>query len=60
MSTHTTRSTPWRRAAFWLALLAFIAWDARHAAPFNVRLEPPIIAAGSGQAVQGGHCAVPR
>ena len=49
-----------RRLAFWLALAGFIAWDLGHADPVNVRLEPPIIAAGSGQAVSGGHCALPK
>ena len=49
-----------RRLAFWFALLGFIAWDLTYADPINVRLEPPIIAAGSGQAVSGGHCALPK
>ena len=49
-----------RRTLFWAALFGFIAWDLTHADPVNVRLEPPIIAAGSGQAVSGGHCALPK
>jgi len=42
---------------FWLALAAFFAWDWYTSAPINLRLEPPIIAIGSGQAPSGGHCA---
>ncbi|MCK9517059.1 MAG: hypothetical protein WCZ18_02100 [Ottowia sp.] len=43
---------------FWLVLIAFVAWDFMHSAPVNVRLEPPIIAAGSGTPSQAGHCAM--
>ncbi|RBP43123.1 hypothetical protein DFR37_101248 [Eoetvoesiella caeni] len=42
---------------FWAALIAFFAWDWAASAPVNHRLEPPLIAAGSGQAPSGGHCA---
>ena len=43
---------------FWLALIAFVAWDFVQSEPVNVRLEPPIIAAGSGTPTQAGHCAI--
>jgi len=43
--------------AFWLVLIAFFAWDWAASEPVNVRQEPPLIAAGSGQAPTGGHCA---
>ncbi len=44
-------------AAFWIVFVAFFAWDWTHSAPVNVRAEPPLIAAGSGVAPSGGHCA---
>ena len=53
-------TTASRRWIFWLALIGFVAWDFTHSAPVNLRLEPPIIAAGSGTASQGGHCAMPK
>lgn len=43
--------------AFWIALLGFFAWDWAASDPVNVHLEPPLIAAGSGRAPSGGHCA---
>ena len=49
-----------RRALFWLVLLGFIGWDFVHSAPVNLRLEPPIITAGSGTHVNAGHCAIPK
>ncbi len=42
---------------FWLLLVAFFAWDWADSAAVNVRAEPPLIAAGSGVAPSGGHCA---
>ncbi|MGB3071664.1 MAG: hypothetical protein WBC18_24170 [Ottowia sp.] len=54
----TTTAT--RRWIFWLALVGFIAWDFAHSDPVNLRLEPPVIAAGSGSTVHGGHCAMPK
>lgn len=48
------------RAIFWLALLAFIAWDHRRSAPVDLWREPPLIAAGSGQATAGGHCSAAK
>ena len=47
------------RALFWLILLGFLAWDFSASKPIDLRFEPPLIAAGSGQAVQGGHCSMP-
>jgi hypothetical protein len=53
-------STRTRRAVFWLLLLGFAVWDLRHSAPLNVWREPPLLAAGSGQAPTGGHCSSPK
>ncbi|MBQ0132293.1 MAG: hypothetical protein KBT18_09025 [Comamonas sp.] len=52
-------STTVLRTAFWAILLAFLAWDFHSAKPVDLRYEAPFIAAGSGQAVQGGHCSMP-
>ena len=49
-----------RRAVFWVLLGAFVVWDLRHSAPIDLWREPPLIAAGSGQAPSGGHCSAPR
>ncbi len=48
------------RLTFWLALAGFVAWDLERAPPINLRLEPPLVAAGSGQSVAGGHCSAAR
>ena len=48
------------RAAFWTALVLFLAWDFARAPAINVRQEPPLIAAGSGQVVEGGHCSAAK
>jgi len=48
------------RILFWVGLLAFLAWDWRYAAPIDRRQEPPLIAAGSGQEVSGGHCSMAK
>ena len=53
-------TSPARRSIFWLLLIAFAAWDYAASAPVNLRLEPPIFAAGSGAPVSGGHCARPK
>lgn len=45
---------------FWIVLLVFIAWDLQASAPVDLRNEPPVIAAGSGQVASGGHCSMPR
>lgn len=49
-----------RRGLFWLLLVGFVAWDFAQSDPVNLRLEPPIITAGSGVEVSSGHCAMPR
>jgi hypothetical protein len=48
------------QSLFWLGLLAFLAWDWSVSPPVELRLEPPLIAAGSGQAVSGGHCSMAK
>lgn len=54
--------TPTHRlqVVFWLVLLVFLAWDFSTAAPVDLRNEPPLIAAGSGQATSGGHCSLAK
>jgi hypothetical protein len=47
------------RSAFWAVLIAFVVWDFNHSKPVDLRYEAPLIAAGSGVAVQGGHCSMP-
>jgi hypothetical protein len=49
-----------RVLAFWVTLAGFILWDAYRADPVDLRNEPPLIAAGSGQASSGGHCSMTR
>lgn len=53
----TTRLLRW---TFWAALVLFLGWDFVRAPAIDLRQEPPLIAAGSGQAVVGGHCSSPR
>jgi hypothetical protein len=48
------------QAVFWLALSAFLAWDFLASDPVDLRNEPPLIAAGSGQASSGGHCSMAK
>lgn len=45
-----------RGTVFWLVLVAFFVWDWDVSRPVDFRHEPPLIAAGSGQAPSGGHC----
>ena len=47
------------RLLFWAALTAFLLWDVLGAPAIDLRQEPPLIAAGSGQAASGGHCSMP-
>lgn len=54
---NSTRRLQW---SFWLVLAAFLAWDFQASAPVNLRDEPPLIAAGSGQAASGGHCSMAK
>ena len=48
--------TGWLRWAFWIVLVLFLGWDFLRSPPIDLRQEPPLIAAGSGQVVEGGHC----
>lgn len=48
------------QSAFWIALVAYLAWDYTASPAVNLRLEPPLIAAGSGQATSGGHCSAAK
>jgi hypothetical protein len=48
------------RLLFWGVLALFVAWDFVRAPRIDLRFEPPLIAAGSGQASVGGHCAVAK
>jgi hypothetical protein len=36
---------------------ALVGWDLATSAPLNPFKAPPVLALGSGQASQGGHCA---
>ena len=47
------------RTVFWALLLVFLAWDFHTSPAIDLRFEAPLIAAGSGQAAQGGHCSMP-
>ena len=49
-----------RVGAFWIALVAFLAWDFSASAPIDLRDEAPLIAAGSGRANSGGHCSMAK
>lgn len=57
MNVAKTRLLRW---SFWIALVGFLAWDFVRAPAIDLRHEPPLIAAGSGQAVQGGHCSAAK
>lgn len=48
------------QAVFWLGLVAFLGWDWSASAAPDLRNEPPLIAAGSGQVVSGGHCSMAK
>ncbi|CAN1540666.1 hypothetical protein MCEMIEM28_01780 [Burkholderiaceae bacterium] len=52
-----TRRTQ-RQLFFWITLITFLAWDFSVSAPIDLRQEPPMIAAGSGQTSVGGHCSM--
>ncbi|MDP4589653.1 MAG: hypothetical protein NWS57_01050 [Burkholderiaceae bacterium] len=45
---------------FWVCLVSFLGWDFYHSDPVDFRLDPPVIAAGSGQASTGGHCSIAK
>lgn len=48
------------RIVFWLLLLGFITWDFWASDKIDLRNEPPLIAAGSGKTVSGGHCSMAK
>lgn len=48
------------QGTFWVLLALFLAWDFSTSAPVDLRNEPPLIAAGSGQASSGGHCSMAK
>lgn len=48
------------QSVFWLGLSGFLAWDWAASPPIDLRQEPPLIAAGSGQQVSGGHCSMAK
>lgn len=51
-------TTRYLQIVFWLGLVLFLAWDYAASPAINLRNEPPLIAAGSGQAASGGHCSM--
>lgn len=53
MNTNVTSLLRW---LFWTLLVLFLAWDFIRSPPIDLRQEPPLIAAGSGLVVSGGHC----
>ena len=53
-------STHQLQVVFWMTLAAFLSWDFMVSAPVDLRNEPPLIAAGSGQATTGGHCSMAK
>ena len=48
------------QAVFWFGLLCFLVWDWSASPAVDLRQEPPLIAAGSGQVVSGGHCSMAK
>ena len=54
------KRTAYLKLAFWGALALFLAWDHARAPRIDLRFEPPLIAAGSGQTSTAGHCALPK
>lgn len=57
---HLQNRTALLSIVFWLLLSAFIVWDFAKSAAIDLRQEPPLIAAGSGKAPTGAHCALPN
>jgi hypothetical protein len=53
-------TTPRLRLLFWLLLAGFLTWDFSTSASVDLRNEPPLIAAGSGQTAAGGHCSMAK
>lgn len=55
-----SRSKRMWQVVFWLGLLSFLVWDWTASPPVDLRQEPPLIAAGSGQVITGGHCSMAK
>lgn len=55
---HNSSNRGWR-ALFWWVLVAGLLLDWWQSPPINLRLEPPLLAIGSGQASTSGHCSTP-
>jgi hypothetical protein len=53
-------SSSQRKVVFWISLSLFLVWDFTSSAAVDLRNEPPLIAAGSGQAASGGHCSMAK
>jgi hypothetical protein len=49
-----------KKWVFWLVLSAFLGWDWVNSPLPDLRQEPPLLAAGSGQTSTGAHCALAR
>jgi hypothetical protein len=60
MNTTVFSSSALRTLLFWSVLAAFLAWDWTRSPALDLTLEPPLIAAGSGQAASGGHCSMAK
>jgi hypothetical protein len=58
--TKTRSSARLRTALFWALLGAFLAWDWTRSPAIDLTRDPPLIAAGSGQAASGGHCSMSK
>ena len=48
------------RLVFWAGLILFLGWDYVRSPQVDLRFEAPLLAAGSGQASAGGHCALAK
>lgn len=48
------------KVVFWIVLIGFLSWDWVASPQVDLRNEPPVIAAGSGQAPSGGHCSMAK
>jgi hypothetical protein len=57
---HMNIKTRVLRWGFWTVLVLFLGWDFARAPAIDLRKEPPLIAAGSGQVVEGGHCSAAK
>jgi len=60
MGAYTMKKNSVLQLAFWAVLALFLTWDWSRAAAIDMRQEPPLMAAGSGKAVEGGHCSAAK